>query len=304
MAGSGTSRLLGSQASRTARPRSARYRTRRPLSGADSLGRPRRDDSRRVVPRLGAHPAPGHSFSLPHLCLFYHPSWASAFVMGNPPQLLSRYRRRVPPPPGLFRQNCPGTPGRPVWAGEDRLNRAWMSSPRWNRGQGTGAPSRGRADPAPAAGHLRDHRPDDLRRVQPPRQRERRQQRVAHPAPRAPQPGHEDLPAAARLPDITPVPRPRKPSARHTTGRPGGETPQHGQPPHAHRPQADTAIRWPQATPPRILLAIGATGALLEAGNVQVPGPSARDWGRASAQVNTGRRTIRAPVSADHRYSG
>ncbi len=47
-----------------------------------------------------------------------------------------------------------------------------------------------------------------LGRVQPPGQRESRQQRMAHPAPRAPQPGHEDLPAAARLPDITPVPRP------------------------------------------------------------------------------------------------
>ena len=33
-------------------------------------------------------------------------------------------------------------------------------------------------------------------------------ERMARPARRAPQPGHEDLPAAARLPDITPVPRP------------------------------------------------------------------------------------------------
>ncbi len=43
-------------------------------------------------------------------------------------------------------------------------------------------------------------------------------------------------------------------------------------------------------------------GALLEAGNVQVPGPSAREWGRAFTQVNTRRRTIRAPASANHRY--
>ena len=69
-------------------------------------------------------------------------------------------------------------------------------------------PFRGRADPAPAAGHLGDHRAHGLGRIQPPGQRERRQQRMAHPARRAPQPGHEDLPAAARRPDITPVPRP------------------------------------------------------------------------------------------------
>ncbi len=59
--------------------------------------------------------------------------------------------------------------------------------------------------------------------IQPPGQRERRQQRMARPAPpRAPQPGHEDLPAAARLPDITPVPRPgrQRPGTRRT-GRAG-----------------------------------------------------------------------------------
>ena len=44
--------------------------------------------------------------------------------------------------------------------------------------------------------------------LQPPGQREHRQQRMAQPAPGAPQPGHEDLPVPARLPDITPVPRP------------------------------------------------------------------------------------------------
>ncbi len=77
-------------------------------------------------------------------------------------------------------------------------------------------PFRCGADPAPAAGHLRDHRAHGPGHIQPPGQRERRQQRVARPAPRAPQPGHEDLPAAARLPDITPVPRPehQRPRAR------------------------------------------------------------------------------------------
>jgi len=37
---------------------------------------------------------------------------------------------------------------------------------------------------------------------------ERRQQRMAHPATPAPQPGHEDPPRAARRPDTTPVARP------------------------------------------------------------------------------------------------
>ena len=52
------------------------------------------------------------------------------------------------------------------------------------------------------------HRADRLRRIQPPGQHERRQQRVAHPARRAPQPRHEDLPAAAPRPDMPPVARP------------------------------------------------------------------------------------------------
>ena len=112
-------------------------------------------------------------------------------------------------------------------------------------------PFRGRADPARAAGHLRDHHAYGLGRIQPPGQRERRQ-RMARPARRAPQPGHEDLPAAARLPDITPVPRPehQRPGTRRA-GRDEG-TRRHGQLPDRHRPQAGTAIRWPRATPPRI----------------------------------------------------
>jgi len=36
------------------------------------------------------------------------------------------------------------------------------------------------------------------------------------------------------------------------TGSPGEGTPHHGRTPRTHRPQAGTAIRWPQATPPRI----------------------------------------------------
>jgi hypothetical protein len=40
----------------------------------------------------------------------------------------------------------------------------------------------------------------------------------------------------------------RTPAARRTTGRPDGEPPPRGQPPHTHRPAAGTAIRWPRAT--------------------------------------------------------
>ena len=83
-------------------------------------------------------------------------------------------------------------------------------------------PLRGRAHPADATGDLIDHRADGLGHIQPPGQHERRQQRMAHPARRAPQPGHEDPPAPARLPDITPVPRPehQRPGTRRA-GRPG-----------------------------------------------------------------------------------
>ena len=50
----------------------------------------------------------------------------------------------------------------------------------------------------------------------------------------------------------------RTPPARRTTGRPGGEPPPSGQPPHTHRPAAGTAIRWPRATHrPGSLPAIG-----------------------------------------------
>jgi hypothetical protein len=59
-------------------------------------------------------------------------------------------------------------------------------------------PGHRRAHPASAPCHLADHRAGRLRHVQPPGQRERRQQRMAHPARRAPQPAHEDLPAPAR----------------------------------------------------------------------------------------------------------
>ena len=103
--------------------------------------------------------------------------------------------------------------------------------------------------PRTRRGHLREHRADGLGHIQPPGQRERRQQRVAHPAP---QPGHEDLPVPARLPDITPVPRPehQRPGTRRAV--PSEGTPDHGRTPRTHRPQAGTAIRWPRATPPRI----------------------------------------------------
>jgi hypothetical protein len=83
------------------------------------------------------------------------------------------------------------------------------------RGPGTGGPSRGRSytppPPAPPPGGPRTpagHRATGLGHIQPPGQRERRQQRMAHPGPGTPQPGHEDLPVPARRPDITPVPRP------------------------------------------------------------------------------------------------
>ena len=77
-------------------------------------------------------------------------------------------------------------------------------------------PGRRRPDPAPATRHLPDHRADRLGHIQPPGQHERRQQRMAHPARAAPQPGHEDLPATARRPDMTPVTRPehQRPGAR------------------------------------------------------------------------------------------
>ena len=69
-------------------------------------------------------------------------------------------------------------------------------------------PGRRRPDPTRPAGYLPDHRADRLGHIQPPGQHERRQQRMAHPARRAPHPGHEDLPAPARRPDVPPVTRP------------------------------------------------------------------------------------------------
>jgi hypothetical protein len=44
----------------------------------------------------------------------------------------------------------------------------------------------------------------------------------------------------------------RTPAARQTTGSLGAGTPDHGRPPHMHRPHAGTAERWPRATRPRI----------------------------------------------------
>ncbi len=76
------------------------------------------------------------------------------------------------------------------------------------RGVRDTGPLRRRARPGPAAGHLLDHPPGGLRAIQPPRQHERRQQHMSHPARAAAQPRHEDPPAAARLPHPSPVPRP------------------------------------------------------------------------------------------------
>ena len=70
-------------------------------------------------------------------------------------------------------------------------------------------PLRSWPDPTHAAGHLPDHLTDRLGRVQPPGQHERREQRMTHPAAPAAQPRHEDLPAAPRCPDMTPVARPQ-----------------------------------------------------------------------------------------------
>ena len=158
-----------------------------------------------------------------------------------------------------------GPPGR----GRDRLpaqihcHRRGRHPPAPRCGPGTGGPSRGRSytvlPPAPPPGGPRTppattspgHRADGLGHIQPPGQRERRQQRMAHPAPGAPQPGHEDLPVPARLPDIRRYPA-RTSAARHTTGGRGAGTPDHGRPPRTHRPPAGPAIRWPRVTPPRI----------------------------------------------------
>ena len=86
------------------------------------------------------------------------------------------------------------------------------------RGMRHAGPRGRRPDPARAPGHLPDHRADRLRRVQPPGQHERRQQRVAHRARRAPHPRHEHLRAAAvrqpPAPDMPPVARTRTPAAR------------------------------------------------------------------------------------------
>src|ERR1019366_2317769 len=69
-------------------------------------------------------------------------------------------------------------------------------------------PLRRRPHPAPAAGHLPDDLPDHLRDIQPPGQHERREQGMTHLAGPAPDPGHEDPHADARVPDIPPVPGP------------------------------------------------------------------------------------------------
>ena len=84
------------------------------------------------------------------------------------------------------------------------------------RGMRHAGPGGRRPDPACAPGHLPDHHADRLGEVQPPGQHERGQQRMAHPARAAPHPGHEDLPAPARRPDMPPVTRPehQRPGAR------------------------------------------------------------------------------------------
>ena len=142
--------------------------------------------------------------------------------------------------------------GRPMGVRVAAAATCWASAPAARRRIRHSPPRRRRPDPAPAAGHLRDHRTDGLGHIQPPGQRERRQQRIAHQAAPAPQPGDEDLLAAAPRPDMTPVPRPQhqRPGARRArrTGKPHLPA----WPRHAHRPAAGTAIPWPRATPSRI----------------------------------------------------
>lgn len=72
-----------------------------------------------------------------------------------------------------------------------------------------------------------EHPADRLRRIQPPGQRERRQQSMICPAPPAPQPRHENLPAPARLANITPVPRRKRqrPAARRAARTAGTAIP-------------------------------------------------------------------------------
>ena len=119
-----------------------------------------------------------------------------------------------------------------------------------------GTPARaaaGRTPHAPPA-TCRDHRADRLGHIQPPGQHERRQQRVAHPARRAPHPGHEDLPAAAPpAPDMPPVagPEHQRPGARRAVR--AREPPPHGQPPHTHRPASGHGHTMATGdSPPRI----------------------------------------------------
>src|SRR5215467_12891188 len=91
------------------------------------------------------------------------------------------------------------------------LNPGWRGRPRYAApliAEGGGITVDGvrrRADPAPPASHLGDHRADRLRRVQPPGQRERRQH-MAHLTTPAPQPGTKRERPAART--KRPVARP------------------------------------------------------------------------------------------------
>ena len=99
--------------------------------------------------------------------------------------------------------------------------------------------------PARPARHLPDHRTRHIGRVQPPGQRERRQQRMRHPAGTPPDPPDETLPLLLPLADVPPVTRPehhryqarRALRPRHLDRPPVPS-------PRTHRPSAGTAIPW------------------------------------------------------------
>ena len=105
------------------------------------------------------------------------------------------------------------------------------------RGPGTAAPSpravvygtparaaAGRTPHAPPA-TCRDHRADRLGHIQPPGQHERRQQRMAHPARRAPHPAARRSSGSGPPPGHDASTPTRTPAARRTTGSPGAGTP-------------------------------------------------------------------------------
>ena len=141
---------------------------------------------------------------------------------------------------GRGRMPAHGTTDQKVWGGFESLR----ARQRIRRSRATFSGARGGLLAYPG------HRADGLGHIQPPGQCKRRQQRMAHPAPGAPQPGHEDLPVPAPGHDAG-IPA-RTPAARHMTGSPGAGNPRSRPAAASHRPQAGTAIRWPRATPPRI----------------------------------------------------